>query len=47
MRGPKAPSWLRSYAIGVVIFILWVALGVATYQDGPNDVPLIVSLLAN
>lgn len=47
MRRSKVPSWLRSIAIVVVIFILWVALSVATYQDGPDDVPLIGSLRAN
>jgi hypothetical protein len=34
-------------AIGTVfaVFAVWAALAVLTYQDGPDDEPLIVSLL--
>jgi hypothetical protein len=42
----KRPSWLRSVAILLAAFATWVVLSVLTYQDGPDDKPLIVSMLS-
>jgi hypothetical protein len=42
----KRPSWLRSVEILLAAFVTWVALSVLTYQDGPDDKPLIVSMLS-
>jgi hypothetical protein len=42
----KRPSRLRSVAIFLAVFATWAALSVLTYQDGPDDNPLIVSLLS-
>jgi hypothetical protein len=39
-------SWPRIIAISLAAFAAWVALGVLTYQEGPDDPPLIVSLLS-
>jgi anti-sigma-K factor RskA len=39
-------SWRRVIAISLAAFAAWVALCVLTYQDGPDDKPLIVSLLS-
>jgi hypothetical protein len=39
-------SWLRAIAISLAVFAAWVALSVLTFQDGPDDPPLIVSLLS-
>ncbi len=38
--------WLRTIAISIAVFAAWVALSVLTFQDGPDDKPLIVSLLS-
>jgi hypothetical protein len=42
----KRPSWLRSVEILLAAFVTWVALSVLTYRDGPDDKPLIVSMLS-
>jgi hypothetical protein len=39
-------SWPRSLAILLAAFATWVALSVLTYQDGPDDKPLIISMLS-
>ena len=38
-------SWPRVIAISLAAFAAWVALSVLTFRDGPDDPPLIVSLL--
>jgi hypothetical protein len=40
-------SWPRLIGIPLAAFAAWVALGVFTFQDGPDDKPLIVHLLSN
>jgi len=32
--------------IGVAMFALWLLVSVATYQDSPDDRPMIVSLFS-
>jgi hypothetical protein len=39
-------TWLRAIAISLAVFAAWVALSVLTFQDGPDDPPLIVWLLS-
>jgi hypothetical protein len=39
-------SWLRIVAISLAVFATWFALGVLTFQDGPSDQPLIISLVS-
>jgi anti-sigma-K factor RskA len=43
----KPRSWLRLAAIALAVFAVYVALGVLTFQDSPEDPPLIVSLLSD
>jgi hypothetical protein len=47
---PENPSrrryWPRVIAISITVFAAWFALGVLTFQDGPDDPPLIASLLS-
>jgi hypothetical protein len=38
--------WLRVIAISLAAFAAWVALSVITFRDGPDDPPLIVSILS-
>jgi hypothetical protein len=38
--------WPRVIAILLAAFAAWVALSVLTFQDGPDDPPLIVSMLS-
>jgi len=42
----RGRSWLRTIAISIAVFAAWFALGVLTFQDGPDDKSLIVSLLS-
>jgi hypothetical protein len=42
----KGQILLRTIAIFIAAFAGWFALGVLTYQDGPDDKPMIVSLLS-
>jgi hypothetical protein len=39
-------SWPRIIVISLAAFAAWVALSVLTFRDGPDDPPLIVSLLS-
>jgi hypothetical protein len=39
-------SWPQIIAISLAAFAAWVTLSVLTFQDGPDDPPLIVSLLS-
>ena len=41
----KRSSRVRSIAVGIGIFLAWVAISVLFYQDSPEDKPPIVSLL--
>jgi hypothetical protein len=44
---PSRRNWRpRVIAISFAAFAAWVALSVLTFQDGPDDPPLIVSLLS-
>jgi hypothetical protein len=36
----------RIIAISLAVFAAWVALSVLTFRDGPDDPPLIVSILS-
>jgi hypothetical protein len=42
----KPHSWARSILIGLAIFAAWLIVGVATYQESPDDTPAIVSLFS-
>ena len=42
----KPHSWVRSILIGFAIFAAWFVVGVATYQESPDDTPMIVSLFS-
>jgi hypothetical protein len=42
----RGRSWLRTIAISLAVFAVWFALGILTYQNGPDDKALIVSLLS-
>ncbi len=47
MYGNQKPhSWMRSILIGFAIFAAWLIVGVATYQESPDDTPMIVSLFS-
>jgi hypothetical protein len=38
--------WLRVIAFSLAAFAAWVALSMLTFRDGPDDPPLIVSILS-
>jgi hypothetical protein len=42
----KQRRWIRSILIGFAIFAAWLVVAVATYQEGPDDAPMIVSLFS-
>ena len=42
----KPHSWVRSILIGLAIFAAWLIVGVATYQESPDDTPAIVALFS-
>jgi hypothetical protein len=42
----KRHSWRRPVAVALAVFAGWVALSLLTFQDSPDDPPLIVSLLS-
>ena len=47
MIGDQKPHfWVRSVLIGCAIFAAWLIVGVATYQESPDDTPIIVALFS-
>jgi hypothetical protein len=47
MSGDHKPhSWVRSVLIGCAILAAWLVVTVATYQESPDDTPMIVSLFS-
>ena len=45
-RLPSPHAWGRLMLIGLAVFALWLLVSVATYQESPEDMPIIVSLLS-
>jgi hypothetical protein len=45
-RLPSPHAWGRPMLIGLAVFALWLVISVATYQESPEDTPIIVSLLS-
>jgi ABC-type transporter Mla subunit MlaD len=45
-RLPSPHAWVRSVLIGLAVFAAWLVLSVATYQEGPDDTPVIVALFS-
>jgi hypothetical protein len=47
MSGDQKPhSWARSILIGFAIFAVWLVVSMTTYQERPDDTPIIVSLFS-
>jgi hypothetical protein len=44
--GGKRASWIRPTFITLAVFAAWLVISVLFYQDSPDDVPVIVSLLS-
>jgi hypothetical protein len=42
----KSNAWVRSILIGFAIFSAWLVVGIATYQDGSDEVPTIMALFS-
>ena len=45
-RLPSPHAWERLMLIGLAVFALWLVVNVATYQESPDDTPMIVSLFS-
>jgi hypothetical protein len=39
-------SWVRSLLIGLAVFAGWLVVAVTTYQESPDDRPMIVALFS-
>jgi hypothetical protein len=43
---PSPHAWGRLMLIGLAVFALWLLVSVATYQESPDDTPMIASLFS-
>ena len=43
---PSPHAWVRSVLIGLAVFVGWLVVSVATYQESPDDTPVIVALFS-
>ena len=39
-----SPAWKRLMLIGLAVFALRLVVSVATYQESPDDTPMVVAL---